>query len=44
MNSDTKDSDITKESLAESYCVDKLYGNTLPLTCQMINKYKCKEK
>ena len=36
--------DVTREQLAESYSVDQLDGNILPLTYQTINKYQRKDK
>ena len=44
INSDAKESDITKENLSERYGVDKLYSNTSPLTYQTIYKYQRKGK
>ena len=35
---------ITREKLAEIYCVNKLYGGILPLTYQIIDQYQQKEK
>ena len=44
INSDVTKSDITSEHLVESYCVDKLDSDTLPLTYQTIDKYQRKDK
>ena len=41
---DLTESNITRETLSGIYCVDKLDGDTFLLTCQMIDKYKCKDK
>ena len=37
-------SDVTRGQLSESYGVNQLDGDTLPLTQQMINKYQRKDK
>ena len=44
IKSDVTESDVTREQLAESYCVDQLDGDTFPLTYRMINKYQRKDK
>ena len=44
MNSDSIDSDITSKHVSESYCVDKLDRDTLPLTYITIDKYQLKDK
>ena len=43
-NSDVEERKITKERSAESYCVNKLYIDTFPLTYITIDKYRCKDK
>ena len=35
---------ITRVTLDEIYCVHKLYGDTFPLTCLMVDKYQRTEK
>ena len=44
INSCIKEKDTTTGHLSESYCVEKLDSNTLPLTYQTIDKYKRKDK
>ena len=44
INSDVTEREITRESLAESYCYDKLYRDTFPLTYLMIDKNQHKDK
>ena len=44
INFDVTESNITSEYLSESYYVNKLDGNTLPLTYQMIDEYQQKYK
>ena len=44
INSDLTEIRITREALSDKYFVDKLYGYTFLLTCQMIYKYKWKDK
>ena len=41
---DATENNITGETLTDSYCVDKLYGGMLPLTCQMINNININAK
>ena len=43
INSDSTESGITRETLAEIYCVDKLEGDTFPQTHRMIYKYQQKK-
>ena len=38
------ESNNTRETLAESYCVDKFDSEMLPLTCRLNNKYQFKDK
>ena len=44
ISSDVEDSNIKREQLSESYCVNKIYSNTFPLTYQTIDKYQRKDK
>ena len=44
IKSDVTESKIKMETLADSYCVDKLDISTLPLTYQIIWRYQQKEK
>ena len=44
INSDLEESEITREHLAESYCVEKLDSDTSPLTFQTIDKHQGKDK
>ena len=44
INSCIKEKDTTTGHLSESYSVEKLDSNTLPLTYQTIDKYKRKDK
>ena len=44
INSDIEDSKITRLHLAESYCVDKLDSDTLPLTYLTIYKSQRKDR
>ena len=44
INSDVTESNITREHLAESYCVNKLDKDTFPITYQTIEKNQRKEK
>ena len=44
IDSDATESDITRENLAERYCVEKLDSNAFSLTYQTIDKYQRKDK
>ena len=44
INSDIKESNITRGNVSESYSVDKLDIDTFPLTYQNIDKYQHKDK
>ena len=44
INSGITESNITRETLSESYCVNKLDVNTFPKTYQMIDKCQRREK
>ena len=44
INSDLKQSDITRGNLAEMYCVDKWDSNTFPSIYPTVYKYQRKDK
>ena len=44
IKSDVTESNITREYLYDSNCVDIFYGDTFLLTYQIIDKYQQKEK
>ena len=44
INSDVKESDITREHLAEICCIENFNSNTLPLTYCTIDKYQQNNK
>ena len=44
INSDVKESNITREHLLKNYCVKKIDSNILPLGYQTIDKYQHKYK
>ena len=44
MNSNVKYVKITRENLADNYCVKKMDNNKFPLTYQNIDKYQQKDK
>ena len=44
VNSDITEGGNTRVTLTGSYCVNKLYSDTFPLTYQNIDKYKQKDK
>ena len=44
IKSDVTEGNITRETLSESYCADKVDGDTFPLTYRIIDKYQWKYK
>ena len=44
ITTEVTESDITREHLPDSYCVEKLDSEKLPLTYRMIDKYQLKDK
>ena len=44
IKSSISDSNLTMKNLSEIYWVDKMYGDTFPLTYRMIYKYHHKYK
>ena len=44
INYDATERENTRKTSYENYCVDKLYGNMLPLTYLIIDKYQQKDK